>query len=103
MPVWCLIMVLLTAPLWAAEESASELAKKTQNPVADLISVPLQNNFNFSAGPNDATIYVLNVQTVIPLKLTEDLNLITRTIMPIINQPSLFEGGDSSAITRHNY
>ena len=95
-PVWCLITVLMTAPLWAAEESASELAKKTQNPVADLISVPFQNNFNFSAGPNDATIYVLNVQPVIPLKLTEDWNLITRTIMPIINQPSLFPGDDSA-------
>ena len=91
-PVLCLITVLMTAPLWAAEESAAELAKKTQNPVADLISVPLQNNFNLSAGPNDATIYVLNVQPVIPLKLTEDWNLITWTIMPIINQPSLFEG-----------
>jgi hypothetical protein len=55
-PVWCLITVLMTAPLWAAEESASELAKKTQNPVADLISVPLQNNFNLSAGPNDARL-----------------------------------------------
>jgi hypothetical protein len=43
----------------AAEDSNTELAKKTQNPVADLISVPFQNNF--SAGPNDATIYVLNV------------------------------------------
>jgi hypothetical protein len=95
-PLLCLLTVLMTAPLWAAEESASELAKKTQNPVADLISVPLQNNFNFSAGPNDATIYVLNVQPVIPLKLTEDWNLITRTIMPIINQPSLFPGDDSA-------
>ena len=80
----------------AADDSNTELAKKTQNPVADLISVPLQNNFNFSAGPKDATIYVLNVQPVIPLKLTEDWNLITRTIMPIINQPSLFEGGESA-------
>jgi hypothetical protein len=80
----------------AADESETELAKKTQNPVADLISVPFQNNFNFSAGPQDATIYVLNVQPVIPLRLTEDWNLITRTIMPIINQPSLFEGGESA-------
>jgi hypothetical protein len=80
----------------AAEDSNTELAKKTQNPVEDLISVPFQNNFNFSAGPNDATIYVLNVQPVIPLRLTEDWNLLTRTIMPIINQPSLFTGGDSA-------
>src|SRR5262245_24923135 len=89
-PMLCLITVLMTVPLGAAEESqtedsATELAKKTQNPVADLISVPFQNNFNFSAGPNDATIYVLNVQPVIPIHLTEDWNLITRTIMPIIN------------------
>jgi hypothetical protein len=56
-PVLCLVAASMTAPLWAAEESATDLAKKTQNPVADLISVPFQNNFNFSAGPNDATIY----------------------------------------------
>jgi hypothetical protein len=91
-----LVAALITVPLWAAEDSDTELAKKTQNPVADLISVPLQNNFNFGAGTNDATIYVLNVQPVIPLKLTEDWNLITRTIMPIINQPSLFEEGESA-------
>jgi hypothetical protein len=91
-----LIAALMTAPVWAAEDSDTDLAKKTQNPVADLISVPLQNNFNFGAGTNDATIYVLNVQPVIPLKLTEDWNLITRIITPIINQPSLFEGGDSA-------
>src|SRR5258705_2189430 len=64
------------------EESATELAKKTQNPVADLISVPFQNNFNFNTGAKDATVYILNVQPVIPLKLTEDWTLITRTIDP---------------------
>ena len=71
--------------------ATEELAKKTQNPVADLISVPLQNNFNFGAGVNhNKMIYALNVQPVIPIKLTDEWNLITRTIMPIINQPSLF-------------
>jgi hypothetical protein len=63
--------ILLTfAPFRAnAAESASEqeskteeLAKETQNPVANLISVPFQNNFNFGIGPNDATQWVLNVQ-----------------------------------------
>ena len=73
------------------ESSEEELAKKTQNPVADLISVPLQNNFNFGAGFNhDKMIYILNVQPVIPIHLNDEWNLITRTIMPIINQPSLF-------------
>ena len=73
-------------------ESATELAKKTQNPVADLISVPFQNNFNFNTGEKDATVYILNVQPVIPIKLSDDWNLITRTIIPIINQPSLYPG-----------
>jgi hypothetical protein len=58
--------------------------------VADLISVPLQNNWNFGAGfDHDRTIYVLNVQPVIPINLSEEWNLITRIIMPIINQPNL--------------
>lgn len=79
----------------AEEESATELAKKTQNPVADLISVPFQSNFDFGVGDKDATVYLLNVQPVIPLKLTHDWNLITRTIIPILNQPSLFDGPNS--------
>jgi len=76
----------------AEEESATELAKKTQNPVADLISVPFQNDFNFGVGTKDPTVYILNVQPVIPIHLNHEWNLITRTIMPIINQPSLFDG-----------
>ena len=72
------------------EESATELAKKTQNPVADLISVPFQNNFFFNTGSKNATVYVLDVEPVIPINLSKDWNLITRTIIPIINQPSLF-------------
>ena len=73
------------------EPSAEELAKKTQNPVADLISVPLQNNFNFGAGFNhNKMIYTLNVQPVIPINVSDEWNVITRVIMPIINQPSLF-------------
>ena len=79
----------------AADEGATELAKKTQNPVADLISVPLQSNFNFNTGIKDETVYVLNVQPVIPIKLNHEWNLITRTIVPVINQPSLFRGPNS--------
>ena len=48
------LMQILGASLCAADEqSAEELAKKVQNPVADLISVPFQNNFNFDVGPQD--------------------------------------------------
>jgi hypothetical protein len=84
------LILALAAPATAQQQDATELAKKTQNPVADLISVPLQSNFNFDAGFNhNKMIYVLNVQPVIPARIAEDWNLITRVIMPIINQPNL--------------
>ena len=70
-----------------AAESEADLAKKTQNPVADMISVPFQNNFNFNYGPNNDLQYVLNVQPVIPIHLDKEWNLVTRTIIPVINQP----------------
>ena len=75
-------------PAQNAATSTEELAKAAQNPVANLISVPFQNNFNFGIGPNEVTQWDLNVQPVIPISLNEDWNLITRTIIPIIDQPS---------------
>jgi len=59
---------------------------KTQSPTSS--ASLFQNNFNFGIGPNDATQWILNVQPVMPITLNKDWNLITRTIMPIINQPS---------------
>src|SRR5215468_4287679 len=67
----------------AAAESNTEIAKKLQNPVADLISVPFQSNTNFGFGPPDGTQEILNIQPVIPFHLNDDWNLITRTIMPL--------------------
>jgi hypothetical protein len=70
-----------------AASSTEALQKATQNPVADLISVPLQNNSNFDIGSYDRTQNVLNIQPVIPTHLTQDWNLITRIIQPILWQP----------------
>nr|WP_294559982.1 hypothetical protein [uncultured Rhodopila sp.] len=70
-------------------ESATDLAKKLQNPVGDLYSFPFQNNTNFNYGPNKGTQDILNVQPVIPIHINEDWNIITRTILPLIWQPSL--------------
>lgn len=66
--------------------SPQELADKLANPVASLISVPLQNNINYGIGPFNGSKYVINIQPVIPFKLSENLNLITRYILPVIDQ-----------------
>jgi len=70
-----------------AGSSTEDLQKATQNPVASLISVPLQNNANFGIGPYNRTQDVLNIQPVIPVSLTQNWNLITRVIQPIVWQP----------------
>ena len=69
------------------QAQAEALQKATQNPVASLISVPVQNNNNFNIGPYDRTQDVLNIQPVIPVHLTKNWNLITRIIQPIVWQP----------------
>lgn len=69
-----------------ADASAQELADKLANPVASLISVPLQNNLNYGIGPFNGSKYTINIQPVIPFKLTENLNLITRYILPVVDQ-----------------
>ena len=66
--------------------SADELAKKLQNPIASLISVPFQGNLDFGVGPEDGTRFTLNVQPVIPLSISEDWNLIARVILPLTSQ-----------------
>jgi hypothetical protein len=94
-------MALLAATLFTcftpvlANDDADALAQKLQNPVASLISVPIQNNWDFGIGTTDAMRYTANIQPVIPFKLNGDLNLITRTIVPIIHAESPVAGGDS--------
>jgi hypothetical protein len=85
----CAGTVLQSTALGAPDAAAKEdLAKATQNPVADLISLPFQYNLNFGVGPEDQKQSVLNIQPVYPLELSSDWNLITRTILPVISQPS---------------
>jgi hypothetical protein len=84
------------APILPAEtqdtdsaDDATALAKKLQNPIGNLYSFPFQNNINFNYGPHGGTQDILNVQPVIPIHINEDWNVITRTILPLIWQPSL--------------
>lgn len=83
-------------PTAHAEMSAQELAKISQNPVGNLVSVPFQNNTNFNTGPRDGTQNVLNIQPVIPINVNSEWNIITRTIMPVITQPGFAPGQDST-------
>ncbi len=79
---------------------AAELAKKLSNPVAALISVPLQNNFDFGAGPDgDGFQFKLNVQPVIPFSLNEEWNLISRTIVPYVYQENIFGTSSQSGLS----
>ncbi len=73
----------------SSANDTTELAKKLQNPIGDLYSIPFQNNTNFNAGPNKGTQDILNIQPVIPIHINEDWNVITRTILPLVWSPSL--------------
>lgn len=79
--------------------AAAELAKKLSNPVAALISVPIQNNFDWGAGPNgDGFQYKVNIQPVIPITLNENWNLISRTILPIVYQENVIGTSSQSGL-----
>ena len=77
-----------------AEEAA--LAKATQNPLAAMYSLPFQNNTTFGVGTEDKTHNVLNIQPVIPIKISEGINLINRIIIPVVTQPYGDDGVNSS-------
>lgn len=80
--VWVFFYAL---PSFASD--ADNLAKQLANPVANLISLPLQLNYDHGGGPNDrGRRYTLNIQPVIPIDLNENWNIISRTILPFVSQ-----------------
>jgi hypothetical protein len=91
--------VVAARPVAEHADDAAELAKKLQNPIASLISVPIQNNFDFGAGPKgDGFQYKANIQPVIPFSLSEDWNVITRTILPVVSQENIFSTSSQSGL-----
>lgn len=81
-----------------ADQSA-ELAKKLANPVASLISVPLQFNYDENYGlSDDGEKFFINVQPVIPFALNEDWNLISRTILPLVHLSDIPPGNDETGL-----
>jgi hypothetical protein len=78
----------------AHADEAHDLAKKLNNPISDLVSVPFQFNWEFGEGPDEDTWHVLNIQPVVPFHLSESTNMIARLIMPTINTPGNTISGD---------
>jgi len=70
-----------------AEEEKSDIEKAAQNPIASMYVLPFQNNTQFGIGTYDRTQNITNIQPVIPIGLGKKVNLIVRTIIPVINQP----------------
>lgn len=81
-----------TAP--ASGQSDEALRRAAQNPVASMISIPFQNNMNFGVGPYGKQQNVTNIQPVVPFRISENWNLITRWVTPIISQPQLTPTGE---------
>jgi hypothetical protein len=99
------LILFITGVLKAQEakeepSSAAELAKKLSNPVASLISAPFQNNTDVGIGDHNGSRNTLNIQPVIPIKLSSKLNLITRVVLPIISQHDITgEGTQQSGLS----
>jgi hypothetical protein len=74
-----LLQVFFIAPAAGAQDKAAELSKEVANPLADIISIPFQNNLNGNYGPYNRNLNVLNIQPVLPLFGGK---VITRTIFP---------------------
>ena len=76
------------------EDEVAELARAVQNPIANLISLPIQNNTTFKFGPQEEVQNVANIQPVWPFRISQSWNLITRTILPIVSQPPFLSDQD---------
>jgi len=90
-------VIALEGTAFSQEQGSADLAKQLSNPVASLVSVPFQLNWDTSIGPEDDTRFLLNFQPVMPFALNSEWNLIARLIVPYIGQPALVPGGEPTS------
>ncbi len=82
----------------AAGNDSADLAKKLSNPVASLISVPFQFNYDSKIGPDErGHRFTTNIQPVVPISISDDWNMISRTILPVTSQADISPGAGSQS------
>jgi hypothetical protein len=92
------LTVVLVAMATTAAAETSDLAQQLSNPVASLISVPLQFNIDSGIGPGEGTRNLLNIQPVLPFSIGSEWNLISRTIVPLIALEGIVPGQDETGM-----
>jgi hypothetical protein len=90
-------LLLLSFNSSQAQDDAAELAKKLSNPISSLISVPLQNNTDYGIGEMKGSRNTMNIQPVMPISISKNLNLITRLIMPVVSQYNITGEGEKQS------
>ena len=82
------------------EAKEVNLAMQLANPISNLISVPMQNNFDFGGGPTgDGYRYSFDIRPVMPFSISDDWNLISRTIVPYVYQENIFGTSSQSGLS----
>lgn len=89
--------LLISVPAFSATEGAGDLAKASQNPIGNMVSLPFQNNTSFGIGPDDAISNILNIQPVYPVSLSPNWNLVNRGIVPLIYREEVIPGTGSAS------
>jgi len=94
-PLRSKLLIAITLPTCALNAQEADLAQKLANPISDLVSLPIQSNFDFNVGPGDGTVWRTNIQPVIPISINDNWNLISRTILPVVDQQGIAATGNS--------
>ena len=89
--------ILFTSTAYGAEQGAGDLAKASQNPIGNMISLPFQNNTSFGIGRNDAKSNSMLIQPVYPVSLSPNWNLINRGIVPLNYRQEIIPGTGSAS------